>query len=368
MTESPLYQQIAESIRRDILEGRYKPGDRLPGVRQLHARWKCTPGTIQRAYHELVRQGLIESRAGQGTRVTGEILSTPSQLHGVLRRAQLVHRMETVILEAIASGYAPEEIQQALHLGLDRWRSIQTAPEKASAGVLRFVGSHDPALVGLAEAFERKHPDIQLRLEFSGSLGGLIALAEKHADLAGCHLWDKETDTYNVPFIHRILPGRNLLVVPLAYRRLGIILAPGNPFHIGALEDLSRRDVRFINRQPGSGTRVWLDAMLAGQGVIGKIRGYSDERLTHTDVARAVAEGGADAGLGLEAAARAFGLDFVLLTRERYDLVLPAELADQPAAADLLDFLSSPDARKVVDSYPGYESLVGGEQLRVSAV
>ena len=367
MNEPPLYQQIAESIRRDILEGRYAPGDRLPSVRQLHQRWNCTPGTIQRAYQELARQGLVESRAGQGTRVTAQIPSTTSQLREALRKAQLIHRMETVILEAISGGYAPEEIQQALNLGLDRWRAVQPAQQAASsATTLRFVGSHDLALVGLSEAFELANPDIRLDLAFSGSLGGLIALAEGRADLAGCHLWDQETDRYNQPFICKILPGRSLVGITLAHRRLGLITAPGNPLNLRELSDLARPGVRFINRQPGSGTRVWLDAMLARQGVTGEIRGYTDERLTHTDVARAVAEAQADVGLGLEAAASAFGMEFTLLARERYDLVMPSEVADRPAGTALLNYLASPEARKVISRYPGYESDATGVAIDLS--
>ena len=135
---------------------------------------------------------------------------------------------------------------------------------------------------------------------------GLIALAEGKADLAGCHLWDAESDTYNIPFVHRLLPGKDVTIVTLAHRRQGLIVAPGNPHNIHDLADLTRPGIRFVNRQSGSGTRVWLDAMFSRQGIDPKkIDGYEDERMTHSDVARTVAEGSADVGLGLETAGQA---------------------------------------------------------------
>ena len=371
MDETFLYQQIAETIRLDILEGRLKPGDRLPSVRQMREQWRCTPGTVQRAYNALAREGLLVSHAGRGTQVAGSIPQGKAQAQGTLRRANLVHRSETFLLEALTAGYDLNEIQQALDLAMDRWRALDTdhatGGEAPSLEVLRFYGSHDMVLNDLAHTlFGHKIRGAVLQLAYTGSLGGLMALAEGRADLAGSHLWDAESDTYNLPFIRRILPGRAVRVITLAHRRQGLILAPGNPLKIQGLQDLTRPEVRFVNRQPGSGTRVWLDATLQRLGIQpGQIAGFEDERLTHSDVARVVAEGGADAGLGLETAARAYGLDFHFLVRERYDLVMLAETVERPAMRALLDWLSSSEGKQFVERHRGYESEFTGQTIPI---
>lgn len=362
MEEVILYHQIADSIRKDILDGRYKPGDRLPSVRQLCELWNCTPGTVQRAYNELARESLLVARPGRGTQVAGVVPRAKLQGQETIRRANLVNRLEATLLEALTAGYDLREIQQAMDMAMDRWRSFASAPVAPSAGVIRFAGSHDIVVNEMAHAvFGQVIPEAVLQLTYSGSLGGLIALAEGKADVAGCHLWDVESDSYNIPFVHRLLPGQDMTVITLAHRRQGLIVAPGNPLKIRELADLVRPGVRFVNRQAGSGTRVWLDAMLAAQGIDPrKINGYSDERLTHSDVARTVAQGSADVGLGLETAGDAFGLDFVFLNRERYDLILRSETASQPTLQNLMGWLASKAAKQFVANHPGYESVDTG--------
>jgi putative molybdopterin biosynthesis protein len=362
-----LYHQIAETIRNDILTARYKPGDRLPSVRQLCENWNCTPGTIQRAYQELAREGLLVSRAGRGTQVAGIVPQAKAQAQGTLRRANLVNRMESTLLEALTAGYDLIEIQQAMDLAMDRWRTSGVAQEEQSTEGLRFSGSHDMVMNELNRFFfGQVVQGIKLHLTYNGSLGGLIALVEGKADLAGCHLWDAESDTYNIPFIRRLLPGKAVTLITLAHRRQGLIVAPGNPHHIQGLSDLARSGIRFINRQSGSGTRVWLDAMFSKMGIDPKqIEGYADERLTHSDVARAVAEGSADVGLGLEIAGQAYGLDFVFLNRERYELILRSETAGQPVIQKLIAWLASEEGKQFVAQHKGYESQETGV-IRIS--
>ena len=140
---SPLYQTISEAIRRDILEGRLQRGDRLPPVRKMTERWGCAPGTVQRAYQELARQGLVVSRHGRGTQVTGEQAPAAEE---PLRRAGLVHRAEAFLLEALTAGFDLDGVEQAFRLALDRWRSAPTRPEPAPRRIVRFAGSHDLAL------------------------------------------------------------------------------------------------------------------------------------------------------------------------------------------------------------------------------
>jgi molybdate-binding protein/DNA-binding transcriptional regulator YhcF (GntR family) len=352
MKDAPIYQQIAESVRQDILYGNRGPGDRLPSVRDMAEQWGCTPGTVQRAYKELALQGLVVSRPGQGTHVVGTI---PADDGTPLRRAALVHQAESFLLETLTAGYSASEVEQALRLALDRWRAIAVEGERPPERQVRFVGSHDPAVALIAARFPDLAPAYTLDVTFAGSLGGLIALAREDAELAGCHLWDAESDAYNAPFVRRLLPGRRVALLTLAHRRLGLITRPSNPSGVTGLADLTG-DVRFINRQRGAGTRVWLDAQLRRQGIEpDRIAGYVVEAPTHSEVARVVAEEEADVGLGIEAAALSYGLGFVLLATERYDLAVPEEHWDIPAVQALADWLVTAEARSAIVELGGYE-------------
>lgn len=354
----PLYRQIADSIRREILERRLRPGDRLPPVREMAHRWRCTVGTVQRAYQELTREGLTVGRRGQGTRVAGEAVApTP------LRRAALIHQAEAFILRSVAEGYSPAEVEQALQLALDRWRALAQEAQPPDGRMLRFVGSHDLAVARIAARFADIAPNYTLHLTFAGSLGGLIALVQSAADLAGSHLWDAETDTYNVPFVRRLLPGRRVALLTLAHRRVGLIVASGNPLGLSGLPDLARPGLRFVRRPPGTGTRVWLDARIRQLGIPLPRQEAGLEVATHTELALLIASGRADAGLGIEAAALACGLDFVPLTRQRYDLVIPAENWERTPIPSLADWLASPQALSLIADLGGYDTEETGKVM-----
>lgn len=360
MEEAHLYDQISETIRQQILDGAIHPGDRLPSVRDMTRKWNCSPGTIQRAYQDLVAGGLAESRPGKGTFVVGGATLARS---GPLRRAELVHRAEAFLLEALTAGHAPEEIEQSFRIALDRWRAVKSGSEEGSPpDIIRFSGSHDPAVAWIAGHFSEVDPSYQLQPQFTGSLGGLIGLAEGKCDLSGCHLWDEESNTYNAPFVRRLLPGRKIALVLLAYRRLGLILQAGNPLRIHDLDGLTQPKVQFINRQPGSGTRVWLDAQLHHRGIDpDTINGYRLEVQSHSAVAQAVAENIANCGFGLETSALAYKLDFQFLTREEYHLVIPLPQLERPVVKSLLEWLASPSVREEIASMGGYDTSRTGE-------
>lgn len=357
MDELPLYQKITSAIRQEILSGQLKSGDRLPSIREMIKVWNCTPGTVQRAYQELAHQGLVTSQAGRGTHVVEKPLvadDTP------LRRALLINRAEAFLLEVLTAGYKEDDVESALEVAWDHWRIVSSEPVKRPLDAMRFIGSHDPFVIWLAMHCADILPSGKLQIEFSGSLGGLIALVQGQADLAGCHLWDAETDSYNAPYVRRLLPGRKVALITLAHRRLGLIVPKGNPAGLSGITDLTRSGLRFVNRQSGSGTRVWLDATLKNMAINpNEINGYKDERMTHSDVARAIAEGDAEVAFGLETAAVSFGLDFVFLVRERYDLAVPqAEFADlQP----LVEWLQGEYARQVIQNLGGYDTEQTGQ-------
>lgn len=353
----PLFQEIADAIRQQIMDGTLKPGDELPSVRDMAEQWGCAPGTIQRAYRELTLQELVSTQVGQGSRVAARL-----EMHTPLRRATLVNQIEAFMLGILATGYTPQEIDQATHEVLDRWQARLDKAIQAPDQMLRFVGSHDPIISLIACRFGELVPNHSLKVAFTGSMGGLIALARYGADIAGCHLWDKETGTYNTPFIRQLLPGRRVALLTLAHRRLGLIVPHGNSTRVSALPDLASPDVRFINRQWGAGTRLWLDNQLDQFGINHEtIDGYQDEVNTHLEVAGAIAEGRANVGLGVEAAALAYGLDFILLTTERYDLVIPAEIWDLPAVQTLVRWLASEEAQTAIMDLGGYDISHTGE-------
>ena len=308
----------------------------------------------------------MEGYAGGGTRVR------PGPLHPRepgLAWAGLVNRAEGFLLEALGEGHAPSQVEAALALAVARWSDLQRQaapsppPPEAAAG-LRFAGSHDLAFELLGEMLA---PGVLASIEYVGSLGGLIALARGEADLAGSHLWDAPTDSYNAPFIARLLPGRRVAALTLAHRALGLITSPGNPKGIGGLADLTGPGVRFVNRQPGSGTRVWLDAQLHRAAVApAAVAGYEWEAPTHLAVARAVHDGQADAGLGIAAAANAYGLGFVPLVTERYDLVFPEEVWVTPAARAVRDMVGSAAFAAAVADLGGYDTTGTGREEMVS--
>jgi putative molybdopterin biosynthesis protein len=245
---------------------------------------------------------------------------------------------------------------------LDRWRLPEKENDLREGKTLRFAGSHDLAITWLASHFPEIAPGYSLQLNFTGSLGGLIALAEGRVELAGSHLWDEESNVYNAPFIRRLLPGKRVALVNLAHRRLGLIVPAGNPGKITGLADLARPGLRFVNRQPGSGTRVWLDASLRKLNVeTEEIQGYDREKMTHSAVAQAIAEGQADVAIGLEAAALSFGLEFIFLAHERYDLVILPTVLEQIPVKAFLEWLRSPQACQTIEKIGGYDARETGK-------
>ena len=363
LDRTPLYLQVAEAVRQQIVYGQLAAGDALPSLRSMAQRWQCTQGTIQRAYAELAHEGLVVTRLGAGSRVASS--ARRAGLPAPLRRATLINHSERFLLDMLAAGYAAGEVEQALRVALDRW---QSRPEQATSEpqTLRFVGSHDPAVSSLAASFGQIASGWTLDVHFSGSLGGLMALAQGKADLAGCHLWDHASDSYNAVFVRHVLPGRRVALLTLAHRRLGLITAPGNPLGVRRIADLARPGLRFANRARGSGTRVWLDVQLGlAQVEAASIAGYGQEHGTHSAVAEAIATGEADAGVGIEAAARAYQLDFTPLASERYDLAILAATWEHPAVQALAAWLATPAAHVLLDSLGGYDCTGTGRMMWV---
>jgi putative molybdopterin biosynthesis protein len=230
------------------------------------------------------------------------------------------------------------------------------------------IGSHDLTLDLLADRLRRRNPALTLSSGHVGSLGGLLALQRGEAHLAGSHLLDEGSGEYNVDYIQRVLAPHGVKVVLLGFveREQGLIVPPGNPKGITALEDLLRPDIVFVNRQRGAGTRVLLDYALKRLRLDPRqVTGYERQEYTHLAVAAAVKSGAADCGLGILGAARALELDFVPLFHERYDLVIPVEHYTSDLLAPLLEIVRSrePAFLEAVQALGGYATDRMGEVL-----
>ncbi len=206
------------------------------------------------------------------------------------------------------------------------------------------IGSHDMSLEVLAKFLRARCPGKTLSSSNVGSMSGLVSLKRDEAHIAGAHLLDEETGEYNIPYVRRMLDGRPVVIVNLVYRDQGLMVAKGNPKNISSLSDLARVDVSFVNRQRGAGTRLLLDYKIREEGLdSSQIDGYDRVEFTHLGVATEVKTGIADTGLGIIVAARALGLDFVPLVRERYDLVVPREYYESEKLRPILDMLHEED-------------------------
>ncbi|MFI7452368.1 molybdopterin biosynthesis protein [Nonomuraea sp. NPDC049714] len=260
-----------------------------------------------------------------------------------------------VVPSGVEGHHAGEEVRVELLRGLSEIGRTIVA-----------IGSHDLVLDLAASALRAADPLITLASSNVGSLGGLVALRDGLCHLAGSHLLDPATGEYTLPYVDRLLGAdADIAVVRLVHRDQGLLVAPGNPLDLAGIKDLTRPDLRYVNRQRGAGTRALLDHELAGLGIDpSEIAGYSREEHTHLAVAAAVAAGRADTGLGILAAARAFGLDFVPVAQEPYDLVMRTGALSEESLAPLWALLERPDFRAEVEALGGYSCAETGRRIR----
>lgn len=304
----PIYEQIANQVQQARDSGALVPGERLPSVRELAAQIGLNRNTVARAYQLLRERGVLSGRTGQGTRITAP---------------------------------AP--------------------PEPGAEALLRFQGSHDFALDLLARRLRATAPSTRLLRAPVGSTAGLLALGRGEAQLAGLHLLDPASGEYNRPALRQLLPGADIRMVTLAEREQGLIVRRGNPLALRDMADLARPEVHYAARQPGSGTSVLLEHLLARRGLsLAHVARPSAPLDTHLAVAAAVAGGRADAGLGLRAAARALDLDFIPLASERYDLAFWRSDEERDWLAALLETLTSSALRADIDELAGYDTTYTG--------
>lgn len=242
-------------------------------------------------------------------------------------------------------GYeAGEEVQVRLLCSLEKLKNT-----------LVVIGSHDPLLDEVADMMHVANPSVYMSSSHVGSMGGIMAIRRGEAHAGGCHLLDTETGVYNISFLKKYFPNGGIRLVRCVGRQQGLMVAKGNPLGITSFADIAKEGVRYVNRQKGSGTRVLMDYLCQQNNVDpADIYGYEREELTHTSVAAQIAGGSADAGMGIYSAAQIYGLDFLPICIEEYDLIIPDHAWDLPVVQQLLATLKSDAFKKKMLAMGGY--------------
>jgi molybdate-binding protein/DNA-binding XRE family transcriptional regulator len=214
----------------------------------------------------------------------------------------------------------------------------------------------DPATSLLARMVERLS-GIEIVHAPASSQLALDWLKEGKVHIAGSHLQDPHSSEFNLPFIRRKFPNRDMAVITFASWEEGLVAARGNPKNIRSIEDLGQRNVTFVNREPGSGSRALLDSFARSAGLSSKtVRGYERVAFGHLSAAHAVLAGEADCCIATRSAAQTFGLDFVPLRSERYDFVLHRDTLRLAAVESLFDALQRATLRRKLETLAGYDT------------
>ena len=231
------------------------------------------------------------------------------------------------------------------------------------AGEPVVIAGCNPAVFLASEYLRRRDRGDYLLCLSMGSEAAVRALRRGEVHIAGLHLVDENTGESNVPYLKRHLRGMECLVVSFAAWEEGLIVAAGNPKGIRAITDLVRRNVRLVNREKGSGARKLLDARLGSAGISpSKVRGYNDAVTSHIDLGWIISHGLADAGVAPRVIASVFGLEFIPLQEERYDLVVPTAYLDvHPQVQAFLDTITTGPFRSEVEALGGYDTRDSGK-------
>ena len=290
------------------------------------------------------RSGMEEFRRVIAGRVGRNLVATP-----IKKGAGSI----TTITKANAMLRIPLEVEglnegSLVELELLRpWQNIERT--------LLCVGSHDLTLDLIADFLKRKTLPVHMASSHVGSLGGIISVSKGLCHFCGTHLLDAQSGEYNISYVKKHAPNLRAVLINLVYRQQGFIVQKGNPKGIRDFSDLLQKDITFINRQKGSGTRVLFDYELEKRGINpGLINGYSSEEYTHMAVAVSVLSKKADVGLGILSAAKALDLDFVPVVEERYDLLIPKDFLELEIIKALIDVISTDKFKSSAEALGGY--------------
>ncbi|MBP1739872.1 MAG: molybdate-binding protein domain [Deltaproteobacteria bacterium] len=247
---------------------------------------------------------------------------------------------------------------------IDEWiethakQGLEKARDKSArmGGALLACGSNDPILDMLQTYMKKTYPEFLILSANTGSTEGLKALNSGYTDLAWSHLLDPKSGQYNIPFLPAYVPDVKAVVVNLFHRELGLIMAPKNPFSIKGFEDLSKKGVRLVNRQKGSGTRVLLDHHLKQLKIPpSKIEGYDKEVYTHFEVGLSILSKEADVGIATIAVAKLLGLPFIPIAKESFDMILEQKTFFHKGIQTFIEVLNSKEFRQRVEPIGAYD-------------
>lgn len=260
----------------------------------------------------------------------------------------------------VAARLSPTLDSLASELETELGKTLGAAP-----AMIRLDASHGFAVAAfLKQATESGLP---IDLRYRNSTDAVAALSRGESDLAGFHVPVGEFEGQSAERYGKWLDPKSHKLISLALRTQGLFVNPGNPLGIKGLDDLARTDVRFVNRQVGSGTRMLLELMLPKFGITAAmVNGYENTEFTHSAVAAFIASGMADVGFGVQTAAERFKLDFIPLARERYFFAVSADTLEQPKMRKVIDVVRSQNFRDSVQQLAGYDAAGTGEILTLA--
>jgi molybdate transport repressor ModE-like protein len=324
----------------DVLVGIHESGSLAGACARANLSYRYAWGILQHG-QKIFGSPLVTASRGSGARLTalGEKL--------VWADKRIAARLSP-LLDSLASEIEVEFERAVLH----------------AEAILRIHASHGFAVETL-HRFLTRH-QIAADIKYRASREVLASLTRGNCDLAGLHVPVGEFEGNFLRLYAAQLRSASYQLIDLATRRQGLMVARGNPRKIRRIRDVARRGVRFVNRQPDSGTRLLFDLLLEKHEVDGRtIEGYDTGEYTHAAVAAYVASGMADAGFGIETPAQRFGLDFIPLVTERYFFLCHAGRADTPAVGQALTILRSAELRKAINKLPGYDATHCGRVLEL---
>lgn len=254
--------------------------------------------------------------------------------------------------------------------GIDTGSEVRVSllrSEEEIRNTLVLIGSHDPLIDVIADIIRRDNQGEYLSSAHVGSLGGLMAIKRGEAHIAGIHLLDEMTGEYNISYVEKYLGNQKNYLIKGVKRSQGLMIKQGNPKGIKSLKCICTKEsdsmnIKYVNRQKGSGTRILLDYLLKKENISFKaIYGYEREEFTHMSVAALVASESADVGMGIYSAANAYGLDFIPVCEEQYDFIVPEQFIEHNGIKRLLEILRSREFSARLALLGGYKTQAAGE-------
>ncbi len=317
----------------------------LLGAQEVAAILKIARNTV----YELIKRGeLISSKVGKQVRIDRH------EVEAYLTRTQ---RIDSPNIKNL-------QMNNVISQNNSNLLYTQTLEENSRGNELIICGQ-DISLEILANHLNTMSENLQVYRSYLGSYNGIYALYQGRVNIATAHLWDGDTDEYNISYIKKMMPGIPALVTRIGKRQQGFYVQKNNPKGVTGWADLKRKDITIVNREKGSGTRVLLDEKLRLMGMIGEyINGYSRECKSHLAAATTVSRGGADIAIGSEIGGKNIqGIEFIPLQEECYDLVIRLSDAEQQPFRTVLEIIASDAFKLDLQSIGGYDTTETGKLI-----